>query len=351
MRINFIAPRGLPQTGGVEYHIHYLANSLAELGNEVSVHSQVTPNDSLEQTMLAAQYRQVRYPLKVNTYYGINSNLVKEALSLLKAGETVHLQAAHKPLAATIALLAWRRYDNLIFTPHYHGGGHSAIANLAHKVYRVFLSFALRNVGIIIAVSESEAEILKSHFPHAQNRVTIIPNGTSEPNTYSKDDAKQFLVVSRLEKYKNIDKVIANLPEEASLTIVGEGPDLSRLKELARGKDVDFKGNLSEEELDSVWANSKTLVSLSEHEAYGMVAAEALARGLNVVLSDIPAHRYVWMLSGQDAKMIFVEDGSTISAALSHALADKNSRIPNLFYSWSKTSEETQQLYNSGAKL
>ena len=352
MKVNFVTPRGLPQTGGVEYHIHYLAEALVDKGCEVAVYSQSTLQDLENTREHTHRYATRQYPLRLNSYYAFNLKLIKDALRLIREGEIVHLQAAHKPLSTLIALLAGKRFNNLFFTPHYHGEGHTGLANFAHTFYRWFLSAALNNVGTIIAVSDSVAEIIRAHFPKVSNRITVIPNGTANPNTYSSDSSKAFLVVSRLEKYKNIDRIIDNLPAGERLIIVGDGPDKERLESLAVSKNVSFLGRLSDTELDAVWSESKTLVSLSEKEAYGMVAAEALARGLNVVLSDIPAHRFVYRLSGFDTKIRFVSSGESVSDILSKCAADKEKRSPNLFYSWERVGEETLNTYNrNGVKL
>jgi glycosyltransferase involved in cell wall biosynthesis len=58
---------------------------------------------------------------------------------------------------------------------------------------------------------------------------------------------------------------------------------------MARG-DVRFLGRIDDDELRRWYRTARVVCSLSEHEAFGLTAAEGVVAGARVVLSDIPAH-------------------------------------------------------------
>ena len=93
------------------------------------------------------------------------------------------------------------------------------------------------------------------------------------------------LVVSALVPYKRLDVAIeacrrAGIP----LTIVGRGPELSRLQQLA-GSDVAFLGWRSDDEIRELYRSAEVLL-LPGTEDFGIVPVEAQACGTPVVALD-----------------------------------------------------------------
>lgn len=91
-----------------------------------------------------------------------------------------------------------------------------------------------------------------------------------------------FLIVSRLQRYKNIELPIKvfnrlNLP----LYIVGEGPDRKRLEKIAK-KNIVFLGFKKEAHLPLLYRHARALI-LPSVEDFGLTAAEAMAQGTPVL--------------------------------------------------------------------
>ena len=87
-------------------------------------------------------------------------------------------------------------------------------------------------------------------------------------------------VVGSLIPVKNVDTIIrvAATVDSSRIVIVGEGQEMSRLKELAyrNGVSVEFKGNLDrEEDLAQAYGECKFLVHLSLYEPFGLTPVEA----------------------------------------------------------------------------
>ena len=91
-----------------------------------------------------------------------------------------------------------------------------------------------------------------------------------------------FLVVSALVPYKRIELAIeACRREGASLRIVGDGPDRTRL-EASAGRDVEFLGRLSDEAVRDEYRKALAVI-LPGEEDFGIVPVEAHACGRPVV--------------------------------------------------------------------
>ncbi|APU23424.1 glycosyltransferase family 4 protein [Actinoalloteichus sp. GBA129-24] len=100
-------------------------------------------------------------------------------------------------------------------------------------------------------------------------------------------------------------------PELPPLVLAGPGPRTEH------GRIV-RTGYLSDVDLRSVVAGASALVMPSRDEGFGLPVLEALACGVPVVCSDVPALREV---SGGHARLVPVGDAEALGAALDDALA------------------------------
>ncbi len=91
-----------------------------------------------------------------------------------------------------------------------------------------------------------------------------------------------FLMVGRLVPYKKFDLVIKAFNDIwLPLKIVGTGPEINKLKKLAR-KNIEFLGLVSDEELGQLYSKAKALV-FPQEEDFGIVPLEAMASGRPVI--------------------------------------------------------------------
>ncbi len=94
-----------------------------------------------------------------------------------------------------------------------------------------------------------------------------------------------LLTVSRLAPEKNVGflaDVLDRFPE-ATLAVVGDGPQRAELEQRFAGKNAHFIGYLKGEELASAYASADAFVYASETETMGNVVLEAMACGCPVV--------------------------------------------------------------------
>ena len=88
-----------------------------------------------------------------------------------------------------------------------------------------------------------------------------------------------YLVVSRLQPYKHVDKVVQafeQLPDDR-LLVIGKGPERDRLRSMAPSN-VRFAEGLSDAEMRWAYAKSEALIAAS-HEDFGLTPLEAGAFG------------------------------------------------------------------------
>ena len=96
------------------------------------------------------------------------------------------------------------------------------------------------------------------------------------------------------------------------------------------------------------WQRTATVaVSLSRHEAFGLVLAEAVAAGAAVIASDIEAHREVASTAGGSVQLVdpdisAVDLGVEIQRMVS---IPRNPANESSTLSWSNVAERTLQLY------
>ncbi len=182
-----------------------------------------------------------------------------------------------------------------VYTPHYHHGGHTFIRNLLHIPYRIMSQRVFNKASKIICVSHYEKKILLSDFKIPSSKISYIPNGIniSDFNSTSpKFPNKTILYVGRLEKYKNVDKILEALVylKDYHLQIVGKGPQEQELNKKAIDlnilKRVHFHRYLHRLNLLEYYAKSNVFAMLSDHEAFSIVTAEALASGTDCIVTE-----------------------------------------------------------------
>ncbi len=99
----------------------------------------------------------------------------------------------------------------------------------------------------------------------------------------SKLEATHFLTVSRLAPTKHIDIIIKACNElKKNLVVVGVGNQDSYLRSIA-GPTISFKGHVTDEEFELLYAGAHAFLYASVDEDFGMVPVEAMAHGVPVI--------------------------------------------------------------------
>jgi len=358
VKIAYVTKHYAPFRGGVETHVGEIAVRMAAKGHAVEVLTQASDRHSPPEERIDGVLVRRFPPVSASRHYafapGLWSYLARESGRY----DVVHAHSYHALPALGAALVSRRP---LVFTPHYHGTGHSRLRSLLHAPYRRPGALIFAHARSVICVSQAESALVRRHFPRASGRVAIIPNGVDVAALRAAEpfasDRTVILSVGRLESYKNIDRVIeslAHLPDDFVLCVIGEGPDRRRLEALAarlRLQDrARFLGYVDTPTLRRWFRTATVFVSMSRREAFGISLVEALAAGAGVVAADIPAYREV--VAGVASSGAALAPLDAPPAALAAAIRDVAARrgtvdgapLPGIA-SWDDVAERTEVLY------
>jgi len=169
------------------------------------------------------------------------------------------------------------------------------------------------------------------------NRISIIPNATEilNPKPYRLTTQKsnfRLIFVGRLVPWKHVDEIIeavklARKKHPWTLTIVGDGPELTKLKNLSytlnpNPSHISFLGQLSKEKTLEHIAQSKALILYSSYEGHPHTVLEAHALGIPTIISDIAPHKDLGSFA-----LVKPHDPQSLAQAINQ-LVDSN-RVPN----------------------
>lgn len=183
---------------------------------------------------------------------------------------------------------------------------------------RVFIAgFVLRRASKVRVVSERIRASIQKNY-RLRVPLTVLPVFVDRERiarASASDELKKrleyfktkMLVVSRLEKEKNVALAISSFaqgaPEDAGLIIIGEGRERTALKKLVEAlglrERVLFEG---EQDPAPYYKNSDLVLLPSKYEGYGMVIVEALAAGKPVLCTDVGVAREVGAIITTEGK-------------------------------------------------
>jgi glycosyltransferase involved in cell wall biosynthesis len=360
LRVAIVCPHYEPEWGGIETHVSQLVRRLASEA-DIEVLTQ-TSDDSLPtvERRVGALVRRFKV-LTPSANYAWAPELWAYLARQRNSWDVVHAHHYHAlpALGAALGSVA-----PVVLTPHFHGTGHTAFRRALHVVYRPAGRFLVGRARRIICVTAAEKRLLGDRFPRSARRAVVIPNGVeSEPFAAAKPYASAgpvVLVSGRLEAYKHpaaaVD-ALSLLPAEVSLKITGDGPDRRALEQRIRQRQLNDRaellGRVSDGDLRRWMRTARVLVSMSEHEAYGIVLLEALAAGASVVASDIPAHREIAELYGA-GRILLVPVGApdkVVADAIRRQLTTttRSFAVPSL-PTWDGAAQATLALYRELAE-
>lgn len=157
------------------------------------------------------------------------------------------------------------------------------VAELINHYLRVVDFEVSQNPDILVANSKAVQARIKKFY--RRDSVVIYPPVDIErfKQARTAGEGGYFLSVSRLVKGKGVDMIVKacsqlNLP----LKVVGSGPELNRLKQLA-GKSVEFLGQVADAHLPGIYASAGALILAAEDEDFGITPVEAMASGTPVL--------------------------------------------------------------------
>jgi D-inositol-3-phosphate glycosyltransferase len=345
-----LATLGETDAGGQNVHVAALADALVGLGCQVTVHTR-RDDPSLP--------RRVVTPSGVVVDHvdaGPPSALPKDSLLPWMGDFAADLQRrwaedrpdvahAHFWMSGLAALTAAPRLDvPVIQTFHALGTVKRRHQGAADTSAPERLDIERRIVQeadhVIATCADEESELVAMGGDAA--RISIIPCGVDldlfRPSPARPSGAGRpwrIVVVGRLVERKGIEDVVAALAglEGAELVIAGGPPssqldhdgDVARIRRAARqagvGDRVRLLGQLSRQQVPALIAGADVVVSVPRYEPFGIVALEAMACGVPVVVSDVGGLRES-VVDGVTGLHVPPGDPGALGGALQSLLSD-----------------------------
>jgi glycosyltransferase involved in cell wall biosynthesis len=197
--------------------------------------------------------------------------------------------------------------------------------------------FAVRSAAAFLVPGQAAAEYVES-LGVARDRIAVAPNAVDLSifeQRVEEERARRhalraergledcvFLCVSRLSPEKGVDvlaRAFAGVPGQ--LVLVGDGPELERIRSLAPPS-VRVLGHVPRDELTTWYAAADCFVMPSRSETWGMAMNEAAAAGLPLVASEAPGAGYDLIDEGVNGFRVPVEDVEGLREALQRVARD-----------------------------
>jgi glycosyltransferase involved in cell wall biosynthesis len=173
----------------------------------------------------------------------------------------------------------------------------SSRARIPQAIYAPLEGQNCRRADRCTTVSEYSKKRAVELYNLDSSKVDVVPPCTNlshfrpAKSEFKKD--RSILFVGHIHRRKGLDILLRALQlikrDEVRLRVIGNGPDLSYTMlltdQLGLSNQVQFLGDVSENDLVSYYQTSSVLCVPSLHEAFGQVAVEAQACGRPVVAS------------------------------------------------------------------
>ena len=211
------------------------------------------------------------------------------------------------------------------------------IAICLHKVDKIYLSEFIKTSTAVVLGSVSEGRVLRPYFDKG---IVACLKRINETRKSSKPDCGKLKVISvgRLDfNHKPllpVLKELAALNADIDLTVVGNGPDYSRLKKfvklhfISQQITVRLEKNLNRNQVIEEFGNSDIALLPSNYESFMLTAYEAFLSGCTLVVNDVANLKSDFR---KDPSVFFLDDGPA-GVVLEKALAFASSgrRVRNV---------------------
>jgi phosphatidylinositol alpha-1,6-mannosyltransferase len=204
----------------------------------------------------------------------------------------------------------------------------------------VFERIHVRRVERVLATSAHSASRVVEDYGVAAARVVVVPEAIelerwSDALRSAQElprEPPSLLCVAHLYPRKDVATLLAamaRLERDAVLRVAGTGPELPRLRRIARrlrlGRRVEFLGHVPFARLAAEYRRADVFCLPSRQEGFGIVFLEAMAAGIPIVAGRAPA--VVELLGdGEYGVLVTPGDAPALAKALDRLLGDPEER-------------------------
>lgn len=341
MRILHVYKDYPPVRGGIENHLHLVAQHQARRGHQVTVlvtspdaRTSVRQEDGVEVVRAARLAHLASTPLSPALFLELRR----------RRPDITHLHFPYPP--GEVAQLLFGRSRATVVTYH----SDVVRQRLLRLAYRPLMMRGLRRADRILPTSEAYAAS-SDVLCRFRDKCRIIPLGIETRRfALPDDDARVIevrrrypgalvLFVGRLRYYKALHVLIEAMAESVlqrlhpTLLVIGRGPMEEPWKRLAAASNVaeriHFLGDIDDQDLPAHYAAADVfaLPSNQRSEAFGLSQLEAMASGTPVVSTELDTGTSFVNQDGETGLVVSANDVGTFAAALHELLGSEDQRL------------------------
>lgn len=196
------------------------------------------------------------------------------AKGIITKPDTVHVSYCHSPMR-----YVWDDYQKYIREYRLNGFFKRWGEKFLHHL-RLWDRLAVDRVDYFLTNSQYVKKRIQKYY-RADAKVLYPPVDTKK-FFLSHAEKRYYLVVGRLTTYKKFDLVVSAFNDLGfPLKVAGTGIEELALKKSAK-KNIEFLGQVSDEELSILYANAKALI-FPQCEDFGITPLESMASGRPVI--------------------------------------------------------------------
>ncbi|WP_409342698.1 1,4-alpha-glucan branching protein domain-containing protein [Paenibacillus sp. MBLB4367] len=372
--------------GGLSRHVYELARKLAARGLEVHVVTcHVDGYPAYEVNEGVRVHRVKPYQAQTVDFMGwvfqLNLAMVDYARNLAKHHVAFDIIHAHDWLVSQAAQTLKHRLNvPLVATIHAteHGRNQGLFTPLQHDIHGLEWELTYEACRVIGCSLYMEDEIRRL-FGLPEGKIDMIPNGVDSEamkagslrselrNRYALPHEKIVMFVGRLVREKGVQVLLDSIPlvtascPDAKFVVAGKGPMLQTLERQAHAQGVDgrvaFAGFIEDSDRNELYAMSAAAVFPSLYEPFGIVALEAMAAGVPVIVSGTGGLQEI-VRHGVDGLTALPGNAESLAAQIirvlqdeggAGALASRGLHKVRTQYDWSSIAERTIDCYGKAA--
>lgn len=217
--------------------------------------------------------------LDLSSYDIVISSSYLVAKGVVLGPDQLHICYLHSPMR-----YAWDLQHRYLHDMRLATGVRSVFTRLALHYLRIWDARTADGVDLFVANSRFIAR--RARRTYRRDSVVVYPPveiARFHCGPPLDEREPYYLTLGRLVPYKSYDLLVRafNAMPGRQLKVVGDGPELRRLKEMA-GPNVSILGRRSNDEVERLLANARAFVYAAE-EDFGIVAVEAMASGTPVI--------------------------------------------------------------------
>jgi glycogen(starch) synthase len=363
--------------GGLAKHVEELSEALSQRQVEIHILT-VGANHTLktEKTKNLWVHRVESYPLQAPNFITwvqhLNFRLIEEAIGLIHSLGTIDLIHAHDWLAGYTGRVLKNSYMlPLVATIHATESGRNQGLYTTDQHYINQIEWWLTyEAWKVIVCSQHMFREVKQLFNLPEDKIKILPNGVNAikfQDTPTKNisfgPGKKIFFIGRLVREKGVQVLLEAAPQiiarepKVQFLIAGKGPMEGELKQLARNLRIDshvqFLGYVDEEIKMNLYKQATVSVFPSLYEPFGIVALEAMAAGVPVIVSDTGGLGEI-IKNGCTGLKVSPGNVDALAKSILQIFQDKDiaerlkvnslSVVKNQ-YSWGNIAEKTKNIY------